>query len=418
MTKITPKLEDVFPEIAAKYNKELNERDLSTIAPYSGFRAWWDCDKGHSWYGLVSSLTAGSQGCAVCRGYQIAVGFNDLASKFPEVASEWDYEKNEKTPQQVAHGTHEKAWWKCNAKGHSWHTQIFGRTNAGHNCPICAGKKILTGYNDFPTLHPEIFKEWDHELNTVDPFTRGGASHQMSYWLCSKEGHSYTCSIKGRTIGGRQCPICSNNKILVGYNDLSTTHPRLLNEWDYSKNDILPSEIVAGTQRKVWWICSKEKHSWETRVVYRTISLSNCPKCMDLNTSLVEVMFREALNNSTELINVSKEGVKFSYSGNKSGYVTVDATVELKDGTPVIFEFDGEYWHSGRGYDPDVEKKDIAKTKHFLKQGYLVIRVREIPLPHLDLANDFLVQVSYKKTHGHKNIDDTIKQIDLILQEH
>jgi hypothetical protein len=411
MTKITPKLQDVFPEIAAKYNKELNERDLSTIAPYSGFKAWWDCDKGHSWYGTVSSLTSDGQGCSACRGFQVVIGFNDLDSRFPEIASEWDYEKNDKTPKQVAHGTHQKVWWKCSKKGHSWFAQIFSRTNQGNNCPICGGKRILAGDNDFPTLYPETYKEWDHEKNIVDPSTLGGGSHYVAYWLCSKK-HSYTSAIKGRTLSGRNCPVCSNNKILVGYNDLATTHSRLLAEWDYDKNEFLPTEIVAGTNRRAWWICAKEGHSWYTRVCFRTVSLANCPECGNANSSLVERKFREALNNSTELINVSKDSVKLPYLANKRKVVTVDATAELKDGTPVIFEFDGEYWHGSNSPEPNVEKKDIAKTKHFLEQGHLVIRVRELPLPHLDLVNDSLIQVSYKKSHGHKNIDDTIKQID------
>lgn len=110
MTKEFVSLEDKFPEVAARYNKELNDRDIDTIAPFSGFRVWWDCDKGHSWYNTVSSITASGQGCSVCRGFQVWKGYNDLESCFPEVAASWDYDKNELTPDQVAQGTHTKFW--------------------------------------------------------------------------------------------------------------------------------------------------------------------------------------------------------------------------------------------------------------------------------------------------------------------
>jgi hypothetical protein len=415
MTKQFISLEDKFPEVAAKYNRKLNTRDISTIAPSSGFRVWWDCDKGHSWYNTVSSITLSGQGCSVCRGFQVWKGFNDLEFRFPDVAKSWDYNKNELTPDQVAHGTHTKFWWKCQV-GHSWEASAFGRTNGGNNCPYCGGKKILKGYNDFPTLHPIIAKEWDYSKNTKDPSTLGGKSHYVAYWRCPK-GHSYDAAIKRRTLAKMQCPVCSNMRVLAGYNDIATTHPHLLKEWDYEKNLVLPTEVIAGSNKSYWWKCQKAGHEWKTKLIYRTISLANCPECGNANTSLVEKMFRAALINSTELTNPSKDPVKLPSSLNVGGIVTVDGTAELKDGTKVIFEFDGEYWHGTRSPNKNAIQQDIDKTNEFLSKGYMVIRVREKPLANLDIKHPMLIQVSYKKSHGHKYIPDTIREIDTLLGE-
>jgi hypothetical protein len=60
-------------------------------------------------------------------------GFNDLKTKFPEIAAEaygWD-------PATFAAGTGRKAKWKCSL-GHTWIATINSRTNSGNGCPYCA----------------------------------------------------------------------------------------------------------------------------------------------------------------------------------------------------------------------------------------------------------------------------------------
>ena len=48
---------------------------------------------------------------------------------------------------------------------------------------------------------------------------------------------SYIASV-GSRIKGTGCPYCAGQKVLEGYNDLATTNPELLEEWDYQKNTI------------------------------------------------------------------------------------------------------------------------------------------------------------------------------------
>ena len=37
--------------------------------------------------------------------------------------------------------------------------------------------------------------------------------------------------------------------------DWMKTMPELLNEWDYEKNNIMPSDISIWSKNKVWWKC-------------------------------------------------------------------------------------------------------------------------------------------------------------------
>ena len=48
-------------------------------------------------------------------------------------------------------------------------------------------------------------------------------------------------------------------KLIVGQNDLATVNPNLAVEWHPSKNgSLLPSQITAGSNKKVWWLFEGE----------------------------------------------------------------------------------------------------------------------------------------------------------------
>ena len=139
------------------------------------------------------------------------------------------------------------------------------------------GRGVITGQNDLATTHPELSKEWDYEKNyPLTPQDISAGSDKKVFWICS-EGHSYLTSVKHRT-NRRNCPYCSGQKVLVGFNDLATTHPELSKEWDYEKNyPLTPQDVSAGSGKKVFWICS-EGHSYLATINNRTNG-SGCPYC-------------------------------------------------------------------------------------------------------------------------------------------
>lgn len=67
-------------------------------------------------------------------------------------------------------------------------------------------------------------------------------------------------------------------KLIIGQNDLATVNPDLASEWHPTKNGLLlPSQVGAGTKRKVWWKCHLS-HEWEASVSSRNKG-SGCPYC-------------------------------------------------------------------------------------------------------------------------------------------
>ena len=79
---------------------------------------------GHTWDAVVGSRSLG-RGCPACGGQIVIKGKNDLATKFPEIAAEWDYEKNAPiTPDGVSFGAIKKYSWICPKCGYSYDASL------------------------------------------------------------------------------------------------------------------------------------------------------------------------------------------------------------------------------------------------------------------------------------------------------
>ena len=245
--------------------------------PHSGKKVWWRCEKGHEWMASVISRSRG-YGCPYCNNRTPLPGYNDLATRNPELAAQWDYDANAPlTPDQVMPHTDKSVFWICE-KGHHWKAHISSRST-GTGCPICANMKIIPGLNDFATLRPDLMKEWDYAKNgDVSPQQLSEKTDKKVWWCC-KLGHEWQASLKFRARGKVGCPICANNAILTGFNDLATTYPNLAAQWDQKKNgDLTPQQVTSGSDKKVWWICDKG-HEWMTSVMNRTRRGDGCPYC-------------------------------------------------------------------------------------------------------------------------------------------
>ena len=101
---------------------------------------------------------------------------------------------------------------------------------------------------------------------------------EKAWWICPK-GHSYLTIPRIRTQKNTGCPYCSNVKILKGFNDLESQYPELMKDWDYEKNEKLPSEISYGTQYRAFWKCHICGFEWRASVVSRTSLKTGCPEC-------------------------------------------------------------------------------------------------------------------------------------------
>lgn len=125
------------PELCKEWNYEKNgDLKSENFTAQSNKKVWWVCKNGHEW---VDSIThrANDRNCPYCSGRRVLKGFNDLQTLRPDIAKDWDYERNfPLTPDQFTYGSTKKVWWLCKNK-HTWKVSINQRTNMISNCPYC-----------------------------------------------------------------------------------------------------------------------------------------------------------------------------------------------------------------------------------------------------------------------------------------
>ncbi len=201
---------------------------------------------------------------------------NSISILNPELAAEWNYEKNYNLkPEFFAANSGKKVWWKC-SKGHEWQAVIMSR-NKGRGCPYCSGRIAIKGENDLQTTNPLLAREWNHERNIgITPSDVLPNSEKKVWWKCNN-GHEWQAMVYSRN-QGRGCPYCSNKDVLKGYNDLQTINPSLANEWNYEKNEgLTPRDVVSNSNKRVWWKCNNG-HEWQAMVCSRNQG-RGCPYC-------------------------------------------------------------------------------------------------------------------------------------------
>ena len=268
------------PDLASEWDYEMNGEILPEhISQFSNKKVAWKCPKcGQSYRMMVNSRTGSKHsGCPYCAKKIIKKGLNDFGTEHPDLLAEWDYENNQISPFSIASGSHKKVRWKCK-NGHSYETAVYVRALMGCGCPICAHQKT-DGSNSFGMLHPELLNEWDYDKNATSPFELLPASNKKVWWKCKKCGYEFQQTLAARTRDHKGCPLCAHQVLVPGINDLATQFPEVAKEWNYERNDLKPSEISGGTNKKYWWKCKKCGFEWECVVASRTKRHSKCPKC-------------------------------------------------------------------------------------------------------------------------------------------
>lgn len=235
-----------------------------TVTKNSGKKMNWRCKENHRWIATVDQRQ--KNGCPYCSGHKPIVGENDLKTLFPKIASQADGWN----PEEFLPKSNQMKSWIC-SKGHRFKALIATRTDkraTGTGCPYCSGRRVIVGETDLLTINPKLAAEafgWDP--SKVSP----GSDKKLA-WICSL-GHTWMAVVHSRS-SNTGCPVCSNQKVLAGFNDLATTHPHIASQaenWD-------PTTVSSGSSnRNYLWKCP-DGHMWKSNVKNRTVG-QGCPTC-------------------------------------------------------------------------------------------------------------------------------------------
>ena len=333
----------VKPELLNEWDYSKNgDVNPEAFSPGSNLSFWWICSKGHSFQATISGRVRGSK-CPYCVNTRVLKGFNDLQSKNPLLAAEWDYEKNGNTmPTEVVFNSGKQFFWKCSICGTAWKTSVYDR-NRGSGCPVCSakalGRKKATPKSIEDSLlfrYPDIASEWDYDNNPITPDKVYPFSDKKRAWVCEK-GHSYLMSVNHKVSRKSGCPYCSGEKVLIGFNDLESLRPDIALEWDYELNETTPKEYTLHSNKKVSWICPKCGKQYYALISNRTKKDgTGCPVCGRIKASSKR---KKRIKNidTGEVFDGLVDAVK-KYGGNHS---TISACLHGKCNT--AFGFHWEY---------------------------------------------------------------------------
>ena len=137
---------------------------------------------------------------------------NSLKMKYPDIAGEWDYEKNKPVvPEKIDYGSGTRYWWICSKCGYSYKASPNSRTCKGSGCPSCAHIVANPGVTDLKTKRPDLMEEWDYAKNNklgLNPSCLLPNSEKKAWWKCRVCGHEWLAMIGNRT-RGRSCSLCA-----------------------------------------------------------------------------------------------------------------------------------------------------------------------------------------------------------------
>ena len=358
------KYPNFFKEVDVNNNPNL---EIDRITCGSKKKIWWICDEGHKWETSPRIRVMGNTQCPQCKKLspkpkkKLFVDYCD-----PEKLKKLDLSIN--TYDDIKNYTlsaKEYIHFVCD-NGHKFSKKPRDVYRYTLNCPNkkCdqSNLSVTPGVNDVFTVYPYLEKLWDYQKNKdINPLVISQGSSLDAWWKCEK-GHSYKKPISdiSRQITG--CPYC-NGKSLAGVNDLATLYPEIAKEWDYDKNDFLPSDVVPKSCKRAWWICSIDNsHRWECQISTRTRkNPTGCPHCVPKGgQSLLEIGIYLYIKKIIDAVNKQSNIVYRVESSYKPSWLSPQEIDIFIDDINLGIEVNGSYWHNEEN-SPGVAERDTRK---------------------------------------------------------
>lgn len=199
-------LATTHPHLLKEWDYNKNKLFPEDITYGSTEMAHWICSKGHCWINSPNSRTNQSSGCPYCSNKKVNKD-NCLSTTHPELAKEWNYNKNKIKPTDMTAGSGKSVWWKCKVK-HEWKALVASRKR-GDGCPYCSNQKVCKD-NCLAVTHPKLAKEWDYDKNKIKPEEITFGSNKKIWWKC-KKGHEWESTPNNRSLQ-KKCPKCYKSR--------------------------------------------------------------------------------------------------------------------------------------------------------------------------------------------------------------
>ena len=212
----------------------------------------------------------GGKGCPFCS-HQKFHPLESLAVLRPDIAAEWDYEKNKDsgfTPNTIGLDTSRKFYWHCNnGCNHSYLATIAYRVNHNSSCAVCHGKQVSSD-TCLAFTNPTLAAEWCME-NEKKASEVTAKSDYEALWKCPNPNHPpyrQKVEVRSRGVG---CVYCHGGK----------KHPK---DYEDDAKRLFPYITILKpfekSSVKITCRCDKCGHIWNP-FPYGLLKSKGCPKC-------------------------------------------------------------------------------------------------------------------------------------------
>ena len=339
----------------------------------------------------------------------------------PDLIDQWDVDKNNQiglSLDKPLSFTRTNAYWKCpDYSDHLYDMIIYQRTSLKQNCPICAGKRVLKGFNDLATWCKDSLIEWDYGNNwdkkknkQLTPYDVTYGSHYIANFVCSNPNCHEPFSMMVKTYyRGNRCKYCARTEVRPdGSNSFAAEHPDQLKYWDYENNDkviteehpngIRPEEILSNSNIRLYWKCGFG-HTWRNDACSQRNGCSRCNRRKKFSDSektvayYVEKMFGEG-----EVVD--------NYHPEWNKKQDLDIYIPSRS---IAIQYDGV------PHDQSRYETDLKNGKEVIAHGIRLIRIREKDTPFID---DGSMEIRRDGTGvNDESLNDCIRQVLHLLSE-
>ena len=169
-----------------------------TVARHSMKMRKWMClrDPSHGTYLASPHRRSGmGTGCPECAkvARRVKTKRGSLTEEQSELAAQWDYQLNDRTPESVPTGSTYMANWICSESTcqhpHSWKATVWNRVH-GSGCPYCS-RHVCCPCNSLAGKYPELLAEWDIARNAAEgrnPEQVSPRSGKLAWWENAEKG--------------------------------------------------------------------------------------------------------------------------------------------------------------------------------------------------------------------------------------
>lgn len=257
---------------------------------------WWDCSKCNGSYQTsIPNRKNNEDCCPYCNWTLPLSGVNTLRDVYPQLAKYWKSCKTVSLHKFIPNESdNRQITWICTDCNNTFEerfSSVLKQYKSSEDflisdiCPYCTGKMPNPELNALNKIKPYLIDEWLVKENG-DMSKYFPNSEECVKWKCKTCQGIFRASINKRQENDKCCPYCRGSVTLVGYNDLASTYPGLLKEWDYLNNVLLadPKTLRKHSYKKVWWICQTDNsHRYimtvSDRVQYLERSREPCLIC-------------------------------------------------------------------------------------------------------------------------------------------